>query len=1539
MSIGSLGSAGQNFRDFLGGSQKDIGRGLQDVLSTYQDPQGEFQRLDQRANKQYQLTVSELSTVYDRDSQNTWSETWYAEYRAVLQLRADSLKKKLNRAFARNIDAAIYAPLKPGTKWAPQANRDINDISAQDPTKLPTGMTPATPPSPPAPPSQEEYQYNDWFSGSSPKSSGNAIDDIRRFINEKAPLADIDGDERMTTFDINTRVYTVNDAGNYMYGATNGDEGSYGVFDSSGNPFSGSAWDGMQAYNNVGPTTTTKFWSLSGNTGDRYFGEIPPGRTANSMPANSIPPSLIGSGPSGSFADGSVPGGTKIETHRTGYSGTWTFTSSGNPPITGGGWFSTDSSTSPSDPSTPPGYSLSGPNWTEYFHITSGTRIFDSVTTNTFGYGNQTGPVNGYVTGLTLNSQLTDPAAPIGVLDRGDDISGSDSSIPIYRKGFVDSWLEARALQRRESQIEAAYQAYLEGSATISETGQTLNSNPAIDYNKRMDQVFTSLGGLFGAAGGASLGGPLGPLASGSSTPPVPSGPPGTPAIIPDYSNITPYGYHVLPSGAPGAPLSGSVNTFGGYMHGRDHVGHGAVPAAPLRGLEDSNSIYGIVYTQLKMAASAVSQAPVCGQTPPTVAPNTPAPSQPASSSVTFAPGGNNTNDLYIPVPVGAGQMGEGNNQNVDINDESGVSGLKDTLDEAQSMTVDEISNLFVGRQWNKVPGFDQDRVYGVNEGAVQYKADTISAHAMALPGWYGGSGDGQVGTALLTLGPPIDGLAIQGFASNLNWGKVDDISNTLLGGSFLRVGGGSASSGITDLDSTTTKYNIGVGIGVGVGGIFWGHTSSLGRVKDIANMMTSTGPVMDVLGAALGTIGMVGGAGDDKISVFPNIGLGGFSADFNIPIPIPMPTGPVTFINIPMTTYGGASMDLMSYFLEQYLNELRHKILDSVSVYSYATTGGYAMDAYTMRGEYNFIDKGAMENFESMPGIGPMSFGTITKGVMELMLTLSTANGETVNGADVKERLLRTKHSYGAAESREVDTGAFFAASAFLSQFAAHPTDTTERSGLRDLEYSYWTGAQQNEEVANMDLLRMVAVSGKELMTAMSKAMFTSSGQKGTPTSVTGVALNLVINMVLGSLQNSIAQGTMWDILFHDQQQTSFSVMANIKRSSFTSEGYDFIEDDKKIFESDYEGASQTGAVESVVGAAFGKFPVPNTVIDGYANTRRYKPEFRGVDTGAGRQGYARSEYQKMGYTDQPDENTQWDIHVGFWGDTGLGDINEVYTRKNIVSWGTNTLTGGISDSTTQNPTVKTYMNRYVGSNNRIYGRGYDGAKPLNLAKFRTGYFASKYFGTLVGGANTTAFGVASSEAITIDGRAATLYLFKGQGSYDRLNDYSIKATLADGTNLNLKAESALAPSLGGRIKLGSLDMNTSFADPDTTAGSEKLGYDMNNQQNALQKELYRHMYIYEDHSNAQLVREFRDAFNMGLLDDIFVTASGNAPTGGGITASARVRFTKDGPGVKNPLGADTLMRHRYFENAGRGRVEIFLDSFSVFKRKAKSG
>ncbi len=672
----------------------------------------------------------------------------------------------------------------------------------------------------------------------------------------------------------------------------------------------------------------------------------------------------------------------------------------------------------------------------------------------------------------------------------------------------------------------------------------------------------------------------------------------------------------------------------------------------------------------------------------------------------------------------------------------------------------------------------------------------------------------------------------------------------------------------------------------------------------------------------------------------------------------------------------------------------MKHEVLDSVSAYSYATSGGYAMDSYGMRGEYQFTERPALESLEKLPAI----FGVPISGAMRTAIGFLGLDEYTINGYDLKAGGIlgeigggdANRHSFNASEQRELDTGAFFTTASFLSQFQ-----------LNNLDYTYWSSTNQNEEMANLDTLRMLSLTGKDLLKAVSKAIF-GLGNRLEFDGPLSVVVGSIMNFMLDGFEERVNEAVMWDLLMRDQsdkggvvKKSSVPTILSVvrKTSSLTSEGYDFIEDERKLFAYDSQEIRKVGILGKLRQFGSGSFEIPNQMINGVANTRRYKPYLAGPDGRAGRQGFGTNSpgtITKGTYTsgrvheitrragDDTYFDDNWDIRVGFWQDTGLGDVNEVYVRKNTVSYN-NAISNGIGSGYTGGPVVSTQIDRYVGSNNRIVGRGYDGATPLDLQSFRTGYFSEKYFGSYIDEANFTSptsgegdVGNAdgNKDAITykllggIDGdatRSGSITMHGGSKYYDRRNDYEFNlqtgpvynettGTFVSGTEINLQAAQALAPVLGGAMKLMTVQSN----DP-----SQRLGASTQNEDNPLTKVLYEHMRIRADGSNAQLVAEFRDVFNMGYLDDIFISSAADAATGGGVASSIRIKFgnkswvDNTNSSIAASLGSYEQQKQgeivgtgtlsampgylgdrSYFKNVNRSIADIYLSSYFAFKR-----
>ena len=1601
MSIGQLGSSGEQFRDFLGSGQRDIGRGLQAVLSSYSNPEGNFVRLDNRSQGMFQLTNSEYQSVFDQDAQNSFAETWYSEYRAVLQLRAEALKKKLNRAYTKVLENSIYAPLRPNEEWAPGANRDFNDIDADSATKLfadgsggsvgidgapviPSGTLDEPP---------EEYMHPDWFSGADPLSTGEPYDDIRRYMAQNF-LNESGGNYFFDDIDQDGESYYFSDPD-----PNNTNDGTYQLQVRSGPPESENITK-TQYFNlwnagGVGPTANTAYSlsSLSYNSATSSYSNDRYQEIAKEM---NVPPSTD---TSNFVAEGNKPSGASTSNTYfiqipPGLDSTDVYTFLPSFAQGSSGVFNATQKATAEANGVPSGSFVPAPSPAPAgtFVLAAGTTFYDpagAVSQKMFLQNSFSAPGNASTSPTAImNPALVGPDTAGTPAKTFQDMEGNPSN-PAYEQGFIDSWLEARQLEKREAAVEAAYQAYVDGKA-ISDA----SPNP-LSYEEIMDVVFSSLD-TYDVD-----------LANVPGATPLPSGATMSENTI---NGVMPYGYYAPTAGGSGHAAVNNVYDVGGAYKGP--------------GNNSGNSIYQTIYDNV--AATADPSALDAGGAGSGAISNNPVPASgadtPPVTSPAPAPDDYNTlggsSNLYTPIPIGAAEN-QANTGQFDADEDGGTDNLNTTLNQVPGFItgVDDVSKLFVGRQWDYVPGHVPNSGQNTQDGvgAVRYAAETQSTHVHAGIGWYDADGT-HVGTMPVTMTPPIDGFAIQTAASLIAVGFTDTLSNMALGGPFFQVAGGEDSVGLGPDIGGPTEYSFspsGIQIGGGVGGIFWGHTSAVGKIYRIERLLehsgggddgaTSNDGIDDLGGksndtdfafgslkATLAGFGSLGGLDayssdpNDGMSVFPNVGIVGGHVDGNLPIPIPIPGGGLYWLNLPLTSYFSTSYDLVTDYLNQYLEAMKHEVLDSVSAYSYATGGGYAMDSYGMRGEYHFTEQPALEALEKIPDIFGVSLDGIIGSVIGM---IGLKNYSNVNGYDIKEDGILGKvddqtafrSSFTAPEQRELDTGAFFTTASFLSQFQ-----------LNDLEYSYWTSTHQNEEMANLDTLRMLSLTGRDLLSALSRFIFGMAGRLEPDGPAAAVVVS-VMNFMLDGFEAQLNEAVMWDILMRDQYDKGGVVKESInpairsvtrRTSSLTSEGYDFIEDERKLFAYDYEEVRKQGILGKLKALGQGSFEIPNQVMAGVANTRRYKPYLTGPDGRAGRQGYGTNSpntvdpgtyipgtgrvheiTRRAGDESYYDDN--WDIRVGFWQDTGLGDVNEVYVRKNTVKYN-NTVNNGIGSGYSSDPVVTTEIDRYVGSHNRIIGRGYDGSNPLDLQSFRTGYFSEKYFGQYIDEINFTSntsndgdpTGVRDDQITYgllggIDGdpnRSGTITMHGGTKYYDRKNDYEFKMTSVDGTAVNLTSDQALAPVLGGAMKLMSLENNNP---------NQVLGATTQNESNALTAVLYDHMRIRADGSNAQLVAEYRDAFNMGYLDDIFITASADAATGGGVSSSIRIKFgnqswtNASGTPVTAQLGSYESARNNeivgtgtlstvpgylgdrsFFKNVNRSVTDIYLSSYFAFKR-----
>jgi len=131
MSIGFLGvSSSQRTVDvFSGNATSVVDRSLQGTLSNYSSVRGDMGKLiDNAVRGSFDISSQQHYNRYTKEAATGWAENWYAEYKAVLALRADALQKKLQAAYNRVLEKSVYAEIKPNSEsvFAPYANRTFN---------------------------------------------------------------------------------------------------------------------------------------------------------------------------------------------------------------------------------------------------------------------------------------------------------------------------------------------------------------------------------------------------------------------------------------------------------------------------------------------------------------------------------------------------------------------------------------------------------------------------------------------------------------------------------------------------------------------------------------------------------------------------------------------------------------------------------------------------------------------------------------------------------------------------------------------------------------------------------------------------------------------------------------------------------------------------------------------------------------------------------------------------------------------------------------------------------------------------------------------------------------------------------------------------------------------------------------------------------------------------------------------------------------------------------------------------------------------
>ncbi|MFN8579052.1 MAG: hypothetical protein U0354_19665 [Candidatus Sericytochromatia bacterium] len=861
-------------------------------------------------------------------------------------------------------------------------------------------------------------------------------------------------------------------------------------------------------------------------------------------------------------------------------------------------------------------------------------------------------------------------------------------------------------------------------------------------------------------------------------------------------------------------------------------------------------------------------------------------------------------------------------------------------------------------------------------------------------------------------------------------FGAMQDADENYPGGSIVQAGSTGFLPGIPE---SSPQAQVEIDIPPGVVAIYIGFKGTIGpdlyygQQSAIGNL------------SSRGLVAATGVAGELSL---PTIGLGSASISIGIG-----PPGNEAHLGIALNI--GFSYDILAKAFDEILKRLKAFIVESMTVNSYATSSGVAMDSYASRAEYHFTQPGFLESVKALnfdiPVLGipiPFPLGDMMEGFMTSGLPSPfdvavpiTIDGTTtnmklgdflglgilndtedektyVNDQRVRERLFNYKHAVQGAESRETETGAFFATNAFLGQFE-----------MSDMSSEYWIGTQQNEELVNMDLARAFTTSGAEIIKTL-LASASAVSDKSNSTFLAGA-----LKAVLDGSKDKELQNIMYDLMYRDQygkgsalselpdsrgnavgqlQKTLNYVYSEgnlwghrlpIMKSSFTSEAYDYIENDHKPFEGDSDFNYKSGGILSgvpIIGGIFQSIFEANTpdfILEGMANTRRFTATQWDNDiTLSSVQDAYNHQNDEMGlgprgelgrgsglYSDRyqnyfdPKQNKSFELINPYpdgdpdgkgWNDTNfdLGDINEVYTATRKVKF--NNLTFGFGEFSQGDLTedqitgshavaninsdlgatrqTSARVKRYVGSDSRITERRYDGASAVNHETFTAGTYSGKYY---------------------LEHPELGL---KTKKYYDRRNSYSLAfKTSADGNQYNLFGSQALNPTMGGFLKMSTIDKNKtdealiehnrggmaalkaklSGMGAATRKDVQNFGGTVEDDLNEVNTLLYEHLHVRSDGRNLSTVKEYRDVFETGLMSSIFLSAQTYHQSGGGITSSIEIRY--DPTQGKSSLQTDT--RETYNQGTGnfdpyntpfltrsRGQATTYLNSYFAYKKRS---
>lgn len=1588
MSIGFIsGGRGQRVSDlFSSTADVQIDVSLQNVLGKYDSIRTDLDRLGDRATwKTYDLTSKEHYNVFLKDAMSGWSETWYAEYRAVLALRADALQKKLQAAYNRVLDKSVFAEVEANKEsvFAPYANRTFNgaDVDNEAPyskvfvedmnpgQSIPTTTTTTTtlPPVDPGNWTQAIYQglVTKYPAGSSDKDADgttfaietgqiNAVRDPRALWGQY-PYTE-GSQERKNAFKYNNVMtppwptyYTVSvtktipaspiyyvDAvsGSYFNSTLGKIEPPKDININSGSYYNPSTGDYYTWNGSINGNGFIKQASIGGNTGGQQISVYIP--NANDL-------KFVVSGqyynPNTDVVNTTGGGGFIAATESGAFRRKASF-------ALGGSWTDVSSSKDVREM-----LSVSHNGWndiTEYtVWVPDGSKSWDinnDGTADSLGalldskfYAlfpnypnldpNGTHPAAG-------SSPTQFPADPNDALAKNLinpylDKTGTtrtyntawDSSITFVQlestpgmpaglgSPFVDSRREAHTAIVRQAQIDAAIKATDDAIKSKNIT------DPAILQKVAQQAVKLAISALDNVAAGSN----------GHSG---------------DPDQLVPFG--LMSDGATLHPWGGDKSSP--FFLGVDYSS--ILPNTDNWKSLSGGSMYSQVRQPLEILVDALSaKLDGGGGTEFNTTDYTKGYAGDAAP-YSVRPGADAKGNYKIYIPMfGVGE--------VPIDFSGSASAVQDTLLTSDTATgaielsLQEIQDSFLGRQYDDI--IDGSKFKITND-------DLIHTSMSVLPGWYAtdyeenSKMNAPVTSDMFGVSDLLKGALLKFFKGKYK--MVDGLFASVMGGTAIQVSGGPAEYGFSGADDSRKDYWLGGSLGPS---IFYGHESAVTAEHDLKIAGSGLPPPLSSFTPGL-----------------PTIGIFGTHADTNIPVPIPIPTWQIEAINIPMSIVANSSYDVATWFFDQFMNNIREPVVESMQAYSYATSSGTAFDSYASRAEYHLTEPGLSEalqrfgkiNFEiTIPIVGTkvevfkFNFGDYfdqllfngldvgaTIPIVGLSTTFFTIPAGTlspdeiftkINNVKAQERMFNLKHSVQAAEARETETGGFFATNAFLSQFE-----------LNNLESEYWIGTQQNEEMVNADLMRSISLAGKELLKIVSNAVF-SVGSIGTNKGLISSIASTVIKMLLMPAMEANASTIIYDLFYKDQILTSenwgfiSTLGAPITEVEWKTEGYDFIESDHKPFESDSDfNYTPSSGPLSFLNDLY-SYGIPDFIMDGYANTRRFT-----IASGYSEEITAST----AGYNGTTDYGVGPRAYAGsgagddsaHWSDTELGDINEVYvaTRKtsfNNLTYGFNEFTDGslgtgISGSLVGTRSTEAEATRYVGADSRIYGRRYDAQPAVNHESFNVGLYSGK-----------------TSNA-------------DSKGNYNRANQYNLSVDFKnDGSgDINLFGAQALSPTLGGFVKIATIDKNKkddallTYEESGVSGITSAIAGNGDTQQfgaatdgtlNELNTILYEHLHLRADGRNLSTINEYRDVFNQNFMKNVFITGQSYHPSGGGISSSLELRFDRT-------AGEENLQNNtrEYYDpedynpyltpflTKTKGEANIYLTSYFAHKKRAKS-